>query len=93
MERERLFYHLYDLKKEEMPSEEEWEVRIDQLEVGTWQPPVEGVGQQSSGQQPVGQQPFGQQSSGQQRSGQPVGQQPSKEQELGENSQSTKHEL
>ena len=52
MERERLFYHLYDLKKEEMPSEEEWEVRMDQLEIGTWQPPMEGVGQQSSGQPP-----------------------------------------
>ena len=87
MERERLFYHLYDLKKEEMPSEEEWEVRIDQLEVGTWQPPSEGVGQQSSGQQPSGQpvgQPVGQQ---------PVGQQSSIEKELGENSHATKHEL
>ena len=83
MERERLFYHLYDLKKEEMPSEEEWEVRIDQLEVGTWQPPLEGIGQQSSGQKPSGQ-PVRQQSSGQP---------PIIEKEPGENSQSTKHEL
>ena len=89
MERERLFYHLYDLKKEEMPSEEEWEVRMEQLEIGTWQPPVDSVGQQSRGQQPSGQQSSGQHAAGQQ----PVGQPPSKEKELGENSQSTKHEL
>ena len=91
MNSERLFYHLYDLNKEEIPGEEEWEVRMDELELQTWQPRVEGSGQQPN-EQPEGQQPIGY-PSGQE----PIGKQPRSGQEnsLGanEDSQSTKYEL
>ena len=40
-----------------MPSEEEWEVRMEQLEITTWQLHLEGAGQQPSGQQISGLQP------------------------------------
>ena len=103
MNSERLFYHLYDLNKEEMPSEEEWEVRMDELELQTWQTPEEGRRQQPSGQphgQPKGQ-PYGQ-PSGQEPIGNPSGQEPSGKQPLSdqesslgvtEDSKSTKTEL
>ena len=55
MESERLFYHLYDLKKEEIPGEEEWDLRMEQLEIVPWQSPVEKGGQQTSGQHLSGQ--------------------------------------
>ena len=46
-----MFYHLYNLKEEELPSEEEWEVRMEQLEITSWQPTVQEVGQQPSKQE------------------------------------------
>ena len=55
MESERLFYHLYDLKKEEIPGEEKWDLRMEQMEIVPWQSPVEKGGQQTSGQHLSGQ--------------------------------------
>ena len=103
MNSERLFYHLYDLNKEEIPGEEEWEVRMNELELQTWQTPEEGRRQHPTGQphgQPKGQ-PYGQ-PSGQEPIGNPSGQEPSGKQPLSEqesslgvteDSKSTKTEL
>ena len=50
-----MFYHLYDLKKEEIPGEEKWDLRMEQMEIVPWQSPVEKGGQQTSGQHLSGQ--------------------------------------
>ena len=61
----RVFYHLYDLKKEGIPNEEEWDMRIEQVGLFAWQPPGEKAGGQPGGQLLGGQEPSGQLHSGQ----------------------------
>merc|ERR1712130_531448 len=62
MDTERVFYHLYDLKKEGIPNEQEWDMRIEQLEFFDLQPSGGEAGRQLHSEQPIGHQARWQQS-------------------------------